>query len=27
MRPPASREDMDDVVHAFLKVWENRSEL
>ena len=27
MRPPMSREDMDDVVKAFVKVWENREEL
>lgn len=27
MRPPMSKEDMDDVVRAFTKVWENREEL
>lgn len=27
MRPPMSKEDMDDVVKAFEKVWENREEL
>ncbi len=27
MRPPMSKEDMDDVVKAFVKVWENREEL
>lgn len=27
MRPPVSRDDLDDVVRAFKKVWENRKEL
>ena len=27
MRPPMTREDLDDVADAFLKVWKNRSEL
>lgn len=27
MRPPMSREDLDDVVAAFVKVWENRDAL
>ena len=27
MRPPMSRRDLDDVIEAFVKVWENRSEL
>lgn len=27
MRPPATQEDMDDVVHAFEKVYEHRNEL
>jgi dTDP-4-amino-4,6-dideoxygalactose transaminase len=27
MRPGMSRSDMDDVIHAFEKVWENRDEL
>jgi len=27
MRPPMSREDMNDVVRAFAKVWENKEEL
>lgn len=27
MRPPVTREDLDDVVRAFAKVWENRSEI
>ncbi len=26
-RPPASQDDLDDVIEAFTKVWENRSEL
>ncbi|MDD3324759.1 MAG: DegT/DnrJ/EryC1/StrS family aminotransferase [Sulfurospirillaceae bacterium] len=27
MRPPATKEDLDDVVKAFKKVWENKEEL
>ncbi len=27
MRPPMTRQDLDDVVAAFVKVWENREEL
>lgn len=27
MRPPTTRDDMDDLVNAFYKVWENREEL
>ena len=27
MRPPMSKKDIDDVVRAFVKVWENRGEL
>lgn len=27
MRPPATRSDLDDVIKAFWKVWENRDEL
>jgi len=27
MRPPMTKEDMDDVVKVFVKVWENREEL
>jgi perosamine synthetase len=27
MRPPATKEDLDDVVRAFAKVWENKEEL
>lgn len=27
MRPPITKEDMDDVVNAFRKVWDNREEL
>ena len=27
MRPPMTKQDLDDVVAAFVKVWQNRQEL
>jgi hypothetical protein len=27
MRPPMSKQDLDDVIKAFTKIWENKDEL